>query len=146
MSTVLLITDSLGQRRVERDDFPLALGGPGCAVVVDPSATAPLAWMGLNEDALFVQSASGGNLLHNGAPLHGSVWLNAGDVLTAGPVVLRLSNRDGERCLDVQDGGTGNITAPPVLDREALVSGTTEGAMEPVVSLKYQSARATAPA
>ena len=146
MSTVLLITDSLGQRRVERDDFPLALGGPGCAVVVDSSATAPLAWMGLNEDALFVQSASGGNLLHNGAPLHGSVWLNAGDVLTAGPVVLRLSNRDGERCLDVQDGGTGNITAPPVLDREALVSGTTEGAMEPVVSLKYQSARATAPA
>ena len=66
MSTRLLITDSLGERNVERADFPLSLGGPGCAVVVDSAAHGPLAWLGLDEDALFVQPASAGALLHNG--------------------------------------------------------------------------------
>ena len=145
MNPLLHITDSLGQRSVERAEFPLAMGGPGCAVVVDATAEAPLAWLGLDDDALFVQPAAAAALLHNGVPVHGSTWLHAGDVLTVGSVVMRLVNRDGMRCLDVDDGGTGNVTAPPVIDREALVSGTTDSAAEPVVSMKYRSAQAERP-
>ena len=52
MTPLLRITDSLGQRSVERAEFPLALGGAGCAVVVDATAVAPLAWLGLEDDAL----------------------------------------------------------------------------------------------
>jgi hypothetical protein len=140
MSAVLQITDSLGQRSVERTDFPLSLGGPGCAIVVDQAASAPLAWLGLDDDALFVQPAGADSLLHNGVPVQGSVWLHAGDVITLGTVLIRLANRDGARHLDVDDGGTGNVTAPPVIERGQVVSGTTAEGLEPVVSMKYRRA------
>ncbi len=142
MSAVLQITDSLGQRSVERADFPLALGGPGCAIVVDRSASAPLAWLGLDEDALFVQPAIAGSILHNGVPVQGSTWLHAGDVITLGTVLIRVANRDGTRHLEVDDGGAGNVTAPPVIERGQVVSGTTAAGLEPVVSMKYRRAQA----
>ncbi len=138
MSAVLHITDSLGQRSVERVDFPLSLGGAGCAIVVDRTASAPLAWIGLDDDALFVQPARADSLLHNGVPVQGSVWLHAGDVITLGTVRIRLVNRDGTRHLDVDDGGGGNVTAPPVIERGQVVSGTTAAGLEPVVSMKYR--------
>ncbi len=140
MSAVLHITDSLGQRSVEQADFPLSLGGPGCAIVVDAAASAPLAWLGLDDDALFVQATGAGSLLHNGVPVQGSRWLHAGDVITLGTVLMRLANRDGARHLEVDDGGTGNVTAPPVIERGNVVSGSTEAGLEPVVSMKYRRA------
>ena len=104
MSTRLQITDSLGERSFEPEHFPLSLGGPGCAVVVDSAASGPLAWLGLDEDALFAQSAGTVPLLHNGVPVQVSAWLHAGDVMTLGPALLRLENRDGTRHLIVDDG------------------------------------------
>jgi formylglycine-generating enzyme required for sulfatase activity len=145
MSAVLHIIDSLGQRRVERADFPLALGGPGCALVVDRTASAPLAWLGLHDDALFVQPAAAGSLRHNGLPVQGSTWLHVGDVISVGTVLIRLTNPDGTRRLEVDDGGTGNVTAPPVIERGALLSGTTAAGLEPVVSMKYQRAQSAKP-
>ncbi len=145
MSAVLHIIDSLGQRRVERADFPLALGGPGCALVVDRTASAPLAWLGLHDDALFVQPAVAGSVRHNGLAVQGSTWLHVGDVVSVGSVLIRLSNPDGTRRLEVDDGGTGNLTAPPVIERGALVSGTTAAGLEPVVSMKYQRAHSAKP-
>ena len=144
MNTRLQITDSLGERTAEAADFPLSLGGPGCALVVDSGASGPLAWLGLDEDALFVQPVSAGLLLHNGAPVQTSTWVHVGDVLNVGSALLRLANRDGTRHLFVEDGGAGNATAPPIIERGELQSGTTESELEPVVSLKYRSAQASA--
>jgi formylglycine-generating enzyme required for sulfatase activity len=140
MSAVLHVTDSLGQRSVERADFPLSLGGPGCAVVVDRTASAPIAWLGLADDALFLQPATADSVLHNGLAVHGSTWLHAGDVISVGTVLIRLANRDGTRRLDVDDGGTGNVTAPPVIERGERLSGTTTAGLERLVTLKYRSA------
>ncbi len=142
MSVVLEIYDSLGKRAVEREDFPLALGGPGSAVVVDPSATGPLAWVGLEDDALFVQPTGSGSLLHNGTAVQGSTWLQAGDVISVGAVLIRLSNRDGIRRLEVDDGGAGNVTAPPVLERDGLISGGTSEESDALVSMKYRRTQA----
>ncbi len=142
MSGVLEISDSLGKRAVERADFPLSLGGPGGAIVVGHSADEPVAWLGLEDDALFLQPTSADSLLHNGIPVQGSTWLHAGDVISVGTVLMRLSNSDGVRRLDVDDGASGNVTAPPVIERGALLSGNTAEGLEPVVSMTYRSSQA----
>ena len=139
MTVGMRIVDSLGERRVERQDFPLALGGPGCALVVAASGGAPIAWLGLHDDALFLQPEMPGQLLHNGLPVQGSVWLHAGDVVTSGNVTLRLRNVEGTRTLVVEDGGAGNITAPPVIGRGEVVSGSTEGGYETITSTAYRA-------
>ena len=91
MSAGLLIRDSLGERRIERQDFPLSLGGPGAAIVVDAQASEPLGWIGLHEDALFLQPVTPGRFAHNGTPVEQSVWLHSGDRVVAGSVGIRLS-------------------------------------------------------
>ena len=144
MSLGLRIVDSLGERRVERQDFPLALGGPGCALVVTASGGAPIAWLGLHDDALFLQPENPGQLLHNGLPVQGSVWLHVGDVVTSGNVTLRLRNVEGTRTLVVEDGGAGNITAPPVAGRGEVVSGSTAGGYETIASTTYRASQAKA--
>lgn len=138
MSALLEITDSLGKRTVERADFPLSLGGPGCAIVVNRSASGPVAWLGLEEDALFLQPTGTDSLLHNGIPVQASTWLHAGDVISVGTVLMRLSNPDGVRRLDVDDGASGNVTAPPLIEAGARLSGNTAEGFEPVVSMKYR--------
>jgi len=142
MSVAMRIVDSLGERRVARQDFPLALGGPGCALVVAASGAAPIAWLGLHDDALFLQLVGAGQLLHNGLPVQGSVWLHVGDVVTTGNVTLRLRNVEGVRTLVVEDGGAGNITAPPTLARGEVVSGSTAGGFEPIASTVYRTSQA----
>ena len=65
-------------------------------------------------------------------------------MITVGSALLRVANRDGTRQLIIDDGGAGNATAPPVIKRAELLSGTTDAGIEPVVSLKYRSAQAAA--
>jgi len=142
MSVGMRIVDSLGERRVERQDFPLALGGPGCALVVAASGDAPIAWLGMHDDALFLQPEGSGQLLHNGLPVQGSVWLHVGDVVTSGNVTLRLGNVEGTRTLVVEDGGAGNITAPPAVARSEVVSGSSSGGYEPIASTAYRTSQA----
>ena len=144
MSVGMRIVDSLGERRVERQDFPLALGGPGCALVVAAARGAPIAWLGLHDDALFLQPETPGLLLHNGLPVQGSVWLHAGDVVTSGNVTLRLKNVEGTRTLVVEDGGAGNITAPPAIERGEVVSGSTAGGFEAIASTTYRAGQGVA--
>ena len=141
MSAVLQLVDALGERKIGRDDFPLALGGAGCAVTLAGASAGPIAWLGLRDDDLFLQPVTPGQLLHNGVPVDASTWLHAGDVITAGGAVLRLKNIEGVRTLAVEDGSGGNVTAPPVIDRGAVVSGTTAGGFEAVVSTQYRAAQ-----
>ena len=144
MSVGMRIIDSLGERRVERQDFPLALGGPGCALVVAASGSVPIAWLGLHDDALFLQPEGSAQLLHNGLPVQGSVWLHVGDVVTTGNVTLRLRNVEGVRTLVIEDGGAGNITAPPAIARGEVVSGSSAGGFEPIASTAYRAGQAAA--
>ena len=97
MSAVLRLVDSLGERSIERADFPLAIGGAGCAVALGGAPAGPVAWLGLRDDDLFLQQVVAGQVLHNGAPAQSSHWLHAGDVITVGKAVLRLRNVDGVR-------------------------------------------------
>jgi formylglycine-generating enzyme required for sulfatase activity len=143
MSVGMRIVDSLGERRVEQQDFPLALGGPGCAVVVAATG-GPIAWLGLHEDALFLQSEDSGQLLHNGLPVQGSVWLHVGDVVTSGNVTLRIRNVEGTRTLVVEDGGAGNTTAPPAAERGGVVAGSSVSGYETIASTAYRANQATA--
>ena len=141
MSLGIQIRDSQGQRRVERGDFPLALGGAGCALRMAPASNEPLAWLGLHEDGLFLQVASAGSVLHNGAAVQTSSWLHAGDVVTCGSALLRLQLESGSRVLVVEDGGAGNVTAPPVLEGRALKAGGAADAPEPLESIHYARRR-----
>ncbi len=147
MSAVLRVVDSLGERHIARGDFPLSLGGPGCALVLAGAPAAPMAWLAVREDDLFLQPSAPGLLLHNGRPVDASTWLHAGDVVTAGSAVLRLTNAEGMRTLLVEDGGSGNLTAPPVIERGGVVSGTTAEGFESVASTRYRAGTAaTGPA
>ena len=141
MTPLLRLSDSLGERSIERADLPLAIGGAGCAVALAGAPAGPVAWLGLHDDALFLQPVAPGQVLHNGAPAESSTWLHAGDVITVGSAVLRLRNVDGVRTLSVEDGGTGNITAPPVIERGDVISGTTAGGFDTVVATQYQASQ-----
>ena len=128
MSVELLLREPLGERPLGAGAFPLSLGGPGADVVL-PAAPGPAAWIGLHDGQLFVQPAAGAaGVLHNGAPLAGSVWLRGGDVLDVGAGRLKLRSEDGRRVLEVVAGGAGNATAPPAPEMEATLG--TAGASE----------------
>jgi formylglycine-generating enzyme required for sulfatase activity len=147
MSTGVLIRDALGSRRVERADFPLALGGRGCALPMDSSATEPLAWLGLHDEGLFLQPTAPGALLHNGQPLQQSAWLHAGDVVTIGNSSLRMLIETGVRTLIIENSGVGNATAPPAAAASKSVTGDTAPAIEPLQRVPYRARpTATSPA
>jgi hypothetical protein len=146
MSAGLLIRDSLGERRIERQDFPLSLGGPGAAIVVDAQAGEPLGWIGLHEDALFLQPVEPGRFSHNGTPVEHSVWLHSGDRVIAGPVAVRVGIADGLRCLWVEDGGPGNVTSPPLPANNPSVSGAADDGLASIARIQYRGAQGAAAA
>src|SRR5437868_11893948 len=110
---LLSVRDPLGERRFAAADFPLAVGGSGSVIVLAGRPAGTQAWIGVHEDQLFVQPADGKDVLHNGLRVTRSTWLKPGDVVNLGAARLRVTERDGERLIEVDDGSTGNITAPP---------------------------------
>jgi formylglycine-generating enzyme required for sulfatase activity len=139
MTIGLQIRDSLGTRRVERSDFPLAVGGRGCALPMDSTASEALAWLGLHDEGLFLQPTTAGALLYNGAPLQQSAWLHTGDVVTLANSSLRLLIESGVRTLVMEDGGAGNATAPPVSTVRQLTAGATAADIEPLQRINYRA-------
>lgn len=111
----LTVRESLGERRFDAGDFPLSVGGEGNAIVLAGRPAVTEAYLGLHEDQLFIQPAEGAEVLHNGMPVRRSTWLNPGDVVNFGNARLRLVRSDGESVLEVEDGSSGNITAPPIV-------------------------------
>ncbi len=146
MSAGVLIRDSLGERRIERQDFPLSLGGPGAAIVADAQATEPLGWIGLHDDALFLQPLAPGRFVHNGMPVERSVWLHAGDVVAADQVVVRVGNEAGLRCLWVEDGRPGNATAPPIAAGNPALSGAADDGLAQIARIQYRGTQGAAQA
>ena len=126
MSRVFVIRDALGERPADSADFPLSVGGEGSAIRLAGQPSGSAFFLGLDESEVFAQVKPGIEVLHNGAAIRGSVWLNPGDILDIGGARLRMVDAPGERVLLVEDGAPGNITAPPI----ALVAAPNAGGLD----------------
>jgi formylglycine-generating enzyme required for sulfatase activity len=135
---VLTVREPLGERRFEASDLPLAIGGAGSRIVLAGRPDGVEAYLGLHEDELFVQPAEGAEVLHNGLPIRRSTWLRPGDVINFGAARLRLLPGE-ERVMEVDDGSTGNITAPPVITPSSRLHGDSDGEAERIDVIQFRS-------
>ncbi|MDY6944802.1 MAG: PEGA domain-containing protein [Pseudomonadota bacterium] len=133
----LIVREALGERRFTATDFPIAVGGQGSAIVMAGRPEGAEAYLGMHEDQLFVQPADGAEVLHNGVRVHSSTWLRSGDVINFGAARLRLAQRDDERVVEVDDGSSGNITAPPIIEASSRMQGG-EGDAEHIDALQFR--------
>lgn len=134
----LIVREALGERRFTATDFPIAVGGQGSAIVMAGRPEGAEAYLGLHEDQLFVQPADGVEVLHNGVPVQNSTWLRSGDVINFGAARLRLlAQRDNQRVVEVDDGSSGNITAPPIIEASSRLQGG-EGDADRIDPLQFR--------
>lgn len=92
--------------------FPVTVLRSGEIAFGDTARGAPALWIGYADGQLFVQPEGGvRNLLRNGAPLVESTWLDPGDTLSIGGVVIEVSEEDGLFVL--ADGAAGAESPPP---------------------------------
>jgi formylglycine-generating enzyme required for sulfatase activity len=140
----VILREPLGERTFAAGDFPLSIGGAGSTITVQSAAPGPLAWLGVQDEQLFLQPAQPGvGVLHNGARIDASTWVHAGDVLDVGSGRLKLAADRGRIVLNVTDGAVGNVTAPPIVDAATAFAGTGAGDEEiaPVAFRRSESAR-----
>lgn len=142
---VLVVREPLGERRFGVADFPLAFGGAGSLIVLAGRPEGVQAWMGSHEGQLFVQPAEGAEVLHNGVRVTRSTWLKPGDVINIGAARLRVIEEYEQRVIEVDDGSSGNITAPPVIAESARVRGESDGEAEPIAAVRFRATEAAAP-
>ncbi len=135
----LIVREPLGERRFASADFPIAFGGAGSLVVLAGRPAGAEAWIGVHEDQLFVQPADGAEVLHNGLRITRSTWLRSGDVVNLGAARLRIVEDDGQRCIEVDDGSRGNITAPPIITADMRLRGENEGEAEPIAAVRFRA-------
>lgn len=133
----LIVREALGERRFTATDFPIAVGGQGSAIVMAGRPEGAEAYLGMHEDQLFVQPADGAEVLHNGVPVQNSTWLRSGDVINFGAARLRLQQRNDQRIVEVDDGSSGNITAPPIIEPSSRLHGG-EGDSERIDPLQFR--------
>jgi len=141
----LVVRESLGERRFTATDFPIAVGGTGSAIVMAGRPPGPEAFIGMHEDQLFVQPADGAEVLHNGVRVQRSTWLRSGDVVNLGAARLRIADNDRERVVEVDDGSSGNITAPPIIPESARLHGLSEGDAERIEAIRFRASDAVKP-
>jgi formylglycine-generating enzyme required for sulfatase activity len=146
LSVELLLREPLGERRLGPADFPLSLGGEGAGVVL-PAASGAHAWLALHDGQLFVQPAADApRVLHNGAPVSGSVWLRSGDVLDVGTGRLKLRIEGGRHVLEVVAGGVDNATAPPAPGVAATLGTSGAGEDERIEAIVFRARNVARPA
>ena len=141
----LVVRESLGERRFAATDFPIAVGGTGSSIVMAGRPPGPEAYIGLHEDQLFVQPADGAEVLHNGVRVQRSTWLRTGDVVNLGAARLRIAANDDERVVEVDDGSSGNITAPPIIPESARLHGLSDGDAERIEAIRFRASEAAKP-
>ena len=143
----ILVRDALGERRFATPDFPIGFGGPGSQVVLAGRPEGPAVYLGVHEDQLFVQPAEGADdVLHNGLRIQRSSWVKHGDVINLGPARLRIARPDQPgavaHVVHVDDGSTGNITAPPIITEAPRVQGESDGEADPIAAVSFRSRQA----
>jgi formylglycine-generating enzyme required for sulfatase activity len=132
----LYLRDALGLRRFERTEFPLSIGGAGCAIVLAEAPPGVLAYLALQDEQFFIQPVAPAVLLHNGAVTGTSTWLREGDVVDLAGARLRLTRQQGEPTLEVTDVAQANVTAPPIVSSVASASMTEE---EPLSAIQFRA-------
>jgi formylglycine-generating enzyme required for sulfatase activity len=137
----LVVVDALGERRYTARDFPLSIGGAGSTIVLAGLPEEIVAYLGWHESDLFVQPASVHPLSQNGAPLTSSNWLRAGDVVEIGAARIRAVDRGGSLTLEVDDGSSGNITAPPIAEH-TIKSAEELAESERIEAVRFRAAQA----
>jgi formylglycine-generating enzyme required for sulfatase activity len=122
----LILETRGGERPVEPEALPLAIGGKGAALALTgPAPGETVAWLGLDEGRLFVQpdEAAGTELHCNGAPVRRSRWLYHGDLLRLGDErievreteeEIRLLHRIGSQGRVEDEAADGAVEAVPV--------------------------------
>ena len=138
----LVIRESLGERRIPGAELPASIGGAGSTIVLAGRPEGPEAYLGTHEDQLFIQPAEGLQVLHNGLPVRSSTWLRPGDVVNFGNARIRISEAGGERVLEVEDGSSGNITAPPIISESDRVSGESAAESERIDAIQFRASEA----
>jgi formylglycine-generating enzyme required for sulfatase activity len=146
----ILVRDALGERRFATPDFPLGFGGAGSQIVLAGRPEGPEAYLGLHEDQLFVQPAeNAADVLHNGVRVQRSTWLKHGDVINLGAARLRIGRPEQPgsvaHVVHVDDGSTGNITAPPIITNPPRMQGESEGEADLIAAVSFRSRQAAAP-
>lgn len=130
MSADIHLEQGGATRRVEPEEFPLAIGGRD-AVVPLPGSSEAVAWLGRSGNELFVQPARGGPggaVRCNGAPVGTSQWLHDGDVLRISDLTLVIATGpSGIRIRVVLPAAAEPVTEPPIIvaSGSAIDSGET---------------------
>ncbi len=135
----LLVRESLGERRIPVAELPASVGGSGSAIVIAGRPEGPEAYLGVHEDQLFIQPAEGARILHNGFHVERSTWLRSGDVVNFGEARIRVVLEAGESILQVEDGSSGNITAPPIIPASARISGESGAESERIDAIHFRA-------
>jgi formylglycine-generating enzyme required for sulfatase activity len=143
--TSLVIREPLGERRFTAADFPLGFGGSGSAVVLGGRPPLVEAWLGVHEEQLYVQPSDEAEILHNGIRIRRSTWLKPGDVVNLGAARLRVLQDAGQRIIEVDDGSSGNITAPPIITAESRLYGEADGEAEPIAAVRFRPGAGAVP-
>lgn len=138
----LIVRERLGERRFAATELPVSVGGAGSAIVMYGRPPGAEAYIGMHEEQLFVQPVDGADVLHNGLRVRSSTWLRAGDVVNLGTARLRLTRNDEERIVEVDDGSTGNITAPPIITASARLQGQSEADAERIDAIRFRASEA----
>ncbi len=90
MKRIYFIETADGERRLDQDDFPLSIGGPGSDITLqDVSAKNVLAHIALSSGHAYIQPDSDTvELFHNHEHITSSTWLKSGDRVQLGEQVL----------------------------------------------------------
>jgi formylglycine-generating enzyme required for sulfatase activity len=139
--TVLFLRDALGLRRFERNEFPLSIGGSGCAIVLAGASPGVLAYLAFQDEQFFIQPVPPAVILHNGAAIATSTWFREGDVLDMASARLRLTRSEGGPTLEITDVAEANVTAPPIV---TTVAAATVADEEPLSAIQFRARRAAA--
>ena len=97
MTTVLKIQNAEGKRDFAGSDFPVAitLTEGGEIGFGGATAPAPVAWLGFEQDRLFIQPETGANIELNGLLLKQSGWLTVDDEIKIAASAFTVSADNG---------------------------------------------------
>ncbi len=116
MTGSISVSDRTGERRYERADLPLVLGGEDTDIPVAGLVNgARAAFLGMSGDAAFIQPGDpqAATVLYNGEPLVASRWLKSGDLIQVGDQRIVCDVTPSGIALALDDDTAARDTLPP---------------------------------
>ena len=117
MTDTVILRERGQERRLGVADFPVALGGSRADIdLIGVHASEPVAWLGLEQGSLFIQSAEGATqVVCNGALVQRSQWLHDGDTVAIGDTRIAVAIDADAARLTVEHEVADVGTEPPVM-------------------------------